>query len=222
LDEATAKRFRKRFVLSASRKGFREFSEDLAHDALIKWLEGIGKHQTVDQATVDAIRGTFGRPSTLGYLAKRAVARPAGSMGEMANISSNAVDPNSEHDFERIIKSLGTTDRAILVLTYVWGFKEIEVGHCFGITESRVSQRLKGIYQGLSRKLEAEERRQGQGSNGEVPQNSQGETSSTHSLEEILRIETNGLECETAFSLANEKFWSVEVDNGEGYPEWFA
>lgn len=37
---------------------------------------------------------------------------------------------------------LGGVERACLVLRFKWGLEEIEIGECFGFTESRASQLL--------------------------------------------------------------------------------
>lgn len=222
MNESDAKRFRKRFIFSATRKGFSEFSEDLAHDSLIKWLEGRGKHQTVDQATVDAIRGAFGRPGSPNYQLKRNVTRPSGSLDAVANKSSGEVLGYHDYDLERIIETLNSSDRAIAVLIYVWGFKELEVGHCFGVTESRISQRLKGIQEKLSREMAREKQREVENLLGELPENGVRETISEETMEKVLREKVEGMEFEAHFGMAEEKFWAMEIANEESFPEWFA
>lgn len=142
MDENTAKRLRKRAVLSAARMGFSQQSEDLAHDAILEWLEGRGQHQTVDQAIIDAVRRTFGRPGFPGHELRRNLEQRAKSLDAVARIPSRSINRDSADDFERLIKPLSSIDRAIVCLNYVWGFKEIEIAAIFGVTESRVSQRI--------------------------------------------------------------------------------
>lgn len=142
MDEATAARLRKRAVLSAARMGFTERSEDLAHDAIVEWLEGRGQHQTVDQAVIDAIRRAFGRPGLPGHELRRNLEQRPKSMDRLARHTSREVDRDSVHDFDRLIRTLEPIQRAIVCLRYVWGFQEIEIAQCFGVSESRISQRL--------------------------------------------------------------------------------
>ncbi len=149
MDESDAARFRKRAVFSAARKGFAQHSEDLAHDALLSWLEGHGKHQTVDQAVGDAIRGAFGRPGTPGHELRGNLEQRAESLDALAYRAVPSIDRDSLTDFERLIKPLESIDRSIVCLRFIWGFNEIEIANLFGITESRVSQRLHAVFSRL-------------------------------------------------------------------------
>lgn len=156
MNEKTAARLRKRAVLSAARMGFTEQSEDFAHDAILEWLEGGGQHQTVDQAVIDAVRRAYGRPGLPGHELRRNLEQRTKSMDALADLPSHSVSRDSVHDFERLIQPLGSVDRAIVCLNYVWGFKEIEIAALFGITESRISQRLS---QAVSRIAQRERKR---------------------------------------------------------------
>lgn len=50
-----------------------------------------------------------------------------------------------------------------MILFYGWGFNEAEIGNLFGISESRVCQRLKRVQEGLSKRIAAQERRESAG-----------------------------------------------------------
>lgn len=158
MNEKTAARLRKRAVLSAARMGFTEQSEDFAHDAILEWLEGGGQHQTVDQAVIDAVRRAYGRPGLPGHQLRRNLEQRPKRMDALARLPGHSVNRDSVHDFERLIQPLGSVDRAIVCLNYVWGFKEIEIAAIFGITESRISQRLSSAVSRIAQR----ERKRGQ------------------------------------------------------------
>ena len=68
-----AKELRKRAIASATRYGFAGSAEDIAQEVLCRFVEGRGKHQTVDQAVIDVIRSEHGRPGLPGHERRRAV-----------------------------------------------------------------------------------------------------------------------------------------------------
>lgn len=177
MDEASAARFRKRAIFSATRRGFTEQSEDLAHDVILSWLEGGGQHQTIDHAVIDAVRRTHGRSGTPGHEQRRNLEQRAERVDALANRPGPAVDRDSCHDFERLIKPLESIDRAIVCLRFIWGFSEIEIASLFGITESRVCQRLGAVFNRLrhvarkgERAPEAGQAGHGEGTDGETNQ----------------------------------------------------
>lgn len=53
-----------------------------------------------------------------------------------------------------LLRNLKPIERAIVILTYEWGFNQSEVGDCFGVTFARIHQRLKTIQEKLSKTLQ--------------------------------------------------------------------
>lgn len=152
-----ATELRQRAILSASAKGFRQQSEDIAHDALLRWLEGFGRHQTVDQAVTDAIRGEFGRPGTPGHEQRRNLEQRYECMDGLARLPSREVTGDPLAEFERIIERLDRGDQTLCRLRFVWGFNEKEIGYLLGVTVSRISQRIRGVCARLQGALLADE-----------------------------------------------------------------
>lgn len=224
MDEETAARLRKRAVLSASRKGFAEHREDLAHDALVSWLEGHGQHQTADQAVTDAIRGAFGRPGTPGFESRRAVERPTESMDALAHVPSHEISRDSSNDFERLIGAvqLEPVDRAVVCLAYVWGFKGREIAHLFGLTEGWASQRLKGIQSRLSQSVEVKELRPLEKKSEKVSPIPQRQSGGQGHSEAVPAKDGDCMELEASSGLAQSQSLEMEGYCEEGIPEWFA
>lgn len=151
MDNEQAKKFRKRAIYSARKYGFGEHAEDLAQEVLCKFAAGQGRHQTIDQATIDAIRGNIGDPRSGNFERQRAAEREYESIEDKAHVA----EPKSNGiDFERYLGMLKGIDRAVVCLRIKWGFTEDEIGHCFDLTESAISLRLKKIMQTLAFELE--------------------------------------------------------------------
>lgn len=162
MDERQAKRFRDRAIFSARKRGFTEQAEDLAQDVLLKFISGSGTGQTVDQAVIDAVRGSLGDSrSHSSELRRNFHLYPIG-MDDLAASEVPRRHPQDRLGFESIIQGLNSTDRAVVCLRFIWGLDGKEIGHCFGVTESRISQRLQRIQAGLSEALSREEQRTGE------------------------------------------------------------
>jgi len=220
-DEEAAK-LRKRAILSATRKGLAEQSEDLAHDSIVRWLEGKGQHQTVEQSIIDSFRGTRRKRDAASPQYRRVEARDDDTMDDLENIPGAPIDRDTDSDFERIIQPLEQNDRIVMVLLYVWGLKLNEIGHCFGISESRVSQRIRGIQERISQTVAGQEQR----SPGEIRQNIQGNELWQGSAEAYLETpcskERQEMERGTYFGLETEESGSLEENSQENFPEWFS
>lgn len=58
-----------------------------------------------------------------------------------------------------MLRHLGVgEERAFFLLRYQYGFKEIEIAGLYGLTESRICQRLAGIHERLQHIVRASER----------------------------------------------------------------
>lgn len=136
--------FRRRAVRAAEKFGALDDAEDLAHAALLRWLEGYGKGQTVSQAVIDAYR--------------KDAHRGAAKVG--SEEYSEAISPSEQThglDYERMTGDLDGRDRAMVKLKYEWGFDGAEIADLFGIDKSRVCQRLKAIEEKVRERLKDEE-----------------------------------------------------------------
>lgn len=208
-DDEAAK-FRRRAIFSAARNGFSEQSEDLAHDVLVNWLEGHGQHQTVDQSVIDAIRRACGRPGTPGFECRRNVERPVDGLDALASRASPQIHPDSDADFERLIEPLESIQRAIVCLRFQWGFSEIEIGRAFGVSQSRISQRLSAA---LSR-IESRERKQGQPR--EIPQELQkrpeGASQGQGGIQEMVCEQASRIPCSAGQEASEALLGTFEQD----------
>jgi RNA polymerase sigma factor (sigma-70 family) len=145
IDRQTAEKILRRAKTSARKRGFGEHADDLAQEVLLSFVEGRGRHQTIDQAVIDAIRRTFGDSRSDHHQLRRACDWKGLTPRVLEIHGKSESDRGCEIGFERIVSLLGGPDRAIIKLRYQWGFREREIGDLFGLTESRISQRLKDI-----------------------------------------------------------------------------
>jgi hypothetical protein len=58
------KKFQNRARYVAIIKGYDQLSDDFAQDVILRFLEGLSKHQTINQMFIDFIRVQFGRHGT--------------------------------------------------------------------------------------------------------------------------------------------------------------
>lgn len=104
---------------SARHYGFSVSQDDIAQEVVCRILEGKGKHQTINQAVIDAIRKDYGRTPR---------ALPPDKV-----LQDNSV-------LQSFVSSLAGVKRSVISLTYEWGFDLKEIGHVLGMTSSRVCQ----------------------------------------------------------------------------------
>lgn len=154
----TAQNFHKRALLSATKFGFAQHREDIAQEVLCRFAAGKGRHQTIDQAVIDVIREDFGRTTLPGFQARSAL-RNASSIVEVSDRPSPLPLPDNRVGFDGFIDLLSGNERTVVVLTYLWGLNEKEIGYCLGVTESRACQIKKGAEARLRKKLSFEEQR---------------------------------------------------------------
>lgn len=129
MDDSTALRLRQRALISARSFGFFDEAEDLAQDAIVRFLEqGFG--QTVDQCVAECLRARYGR-----YGQKN----PPLVQWETLHLS----EPTREDQLWELVDTrvkLKTLERVVFILYGAFGFKLQEVGRILGVTESRCSQ----------------------------------------------------------------------------------
>lgn len=170
IDERTAEKFRKRAEYAATRMGFERDREEISQEVLCRMLEGKHQHSTIDQAVIDVIRKRFGRTGTPGYDKKHALAKSLQAGDGLENLEStignnDGTSLDDRLDIKRAIIEFRGRQRAIIVLRFIWGMNEIEIADIFGVTESRVSQWLKGIQGRLSKRAAQESDSEGEREN---------------------------------------------------------
>lgn len=156
ITKANAAKYHRRAKISAGRKGFNQDADDIAQGVILAMLEGRHQHATIDQAVIDAIRKRYGRPDTAQFAARTAL-RTALPIGKRNSDKLGSVNDgkrlDDRLDIERMVRALKGDERALFVLIYKWGFTYPEAGECFGVSQSRICQRLKIIHAKLVAKI---------------------------------------------------------------------
>lgn len=133
---------------TAEYMGYDSEAQDIAQEVMIKFLVK-GKGQTIDQAIIDVLRRMYGNMRLKSLKAKQRFNNPRDLNLLHDELPSKILSEetfNSQIDFERILNLFDGKDRAMLCLKYYWGLTDDEVGHCFGVNGSRVSQCMKDIH----------------------------------------------------------------------------
>lgn len=68
--------------------------------------------------------------------------------------------PDQFRSLSDLLNGFYGIERAIMILLGQWGMSEVEIGNIFGVSESRISQRLKGIQKRLYARAAAEKSRE--------------------------------------------------------------
>lgn len=161
---------RKRISVSAFKLGIRrrEDIEDCISEITTRMLEGRHQHSTIDQAVIDYLRKQYGSKRTLGS-DPRKVLRPEDTKELHDNIGSDrglfdsskygtlehGIDPWELH---RLV--VGERNKIIFGLIHIWGLNETEIGNLFGVSPSRICQRIKGIQESLQQRVGKKKSRQ--------------------------------------------------------------
>jgi len=151
-----------------SKQDAEEFSQEYALMLFEK-----GWRQTPDQACIDYVRKRFGRTGTVSNIngkgREQSLSHLATTYGEsfIERIIGFEPDPSERREsVERFTDLFEGRDRVIFLLRYKWGFMNNEIGHCFGITESRICQRLtemeKRIQTSVQKKIPRRKQRKGE------------------------------------------------------------
>jgi DNA-directed RNA polymerase specialized sigma24 family protein len=117
----------------AKTMGIPELAQDIAQEVVLGFVENPEKRQSVRNAVIDAIRANFGNSNSLpGQLKQKE------RYG--IQVEQGAEDP-VKNDFDLLGKT-NPQDRAMYILKYKWGLSGVEIGQVFGVSGSRVSQRI--------------------------------------------------------------------------------
>lgn len=117
-------------------------ASDFAQEYVCGVLEGKHRHQTIEQFVIDVLRQRSGRKGSSGYTERQAFVS-AGSIDDIQDsargIYSDDLDARIHRDRNRkFIKSR-------MFELYTEGFSMKEIGEQYGLSEVRVSQKLKVV-----------------------------------------------------------------------------
>lgn len=187
----------------ARRKGYHQHADDFAAEVAIKTIEG--RKASTEQLFVDYLRKEYGDAR---LASGREKMRDRHAMQELAD--TVAASTRNSAALEQLCGGFRIygSSRAILVLYYKWGFHEAEIANCYGVTESRICQRLKEIQSSIYERIKKEESKLSEEAKG--------------ALEEILREEKEGrpeLELRTDQEMARRESRAMERNFGQGYSE---
>lgn len=158
MDDKTAAHLLKRLKASASILGFGSEAEEISQAVLTRMLEGRHKHATCEQAVIDYLRSNYGRKGEPSYDLRQAFTLKRLSFEEYFIEHPGQFgteSPNRSYAFD-ILGYFRGVERAMFLLNHYWGFNEVEIGNLFGVSESRVSQRLQSLQGRLSARIKAE------------------------------------------------------------------
>lgn len=146
----------------ARRKGYKHDAEDFAGWYAGLLLEGKSKHQIIGKAFIDYLRAKYGHKKSNGqkrfnekFKVSIISSRDYDDSYMVGEDELEGFDLAKSHDVlsNRVLNLLTSTERAYIWLMYVWGYSACEISECFGISEGRVSQRMKEIHKKLEEKL---------------------------------------------------------------------
>lgn len=121
-----------------------EDAEDFGAYCVDVWLSG-GEKRDWRHVAIDYLRkhghrtGSRGNSDAMGSLARKRLEEvDEESEREIEQYPVQSRRPDESHSFR--YSGLESRLRVVLVLMYEWGFTELEIGHCLGVSESRVAQ----------------------------------------------------------------------------------
>lgn len=163
-NEKDIKKISKRIRISYQKLSGRiNGSDDCIQEVLKRMLEGKHQHSTIDQAVIDYLRSNYGDKRLSSYIERQKFNNSNSfEPGELENIIGfdDRKQSSNRLDFNECSKWIGNQiDKAILGLYFKWGLNEVEIGHLFGFSESRVSQRLQRVQKCISTRIKIEKSR---------------------------------------------------------------
>jgi len=129
----------------AKAKGFHEHADDFGQEAYLTLSSG--RKAQINDLLIDFIRDTFGDTRYPNSMKNRLEYHTELPTSETIDIS-----PEYRLVWDSIVNILEPKDRVLIVLKYYWGLEQKEIGYALGISEGRVSQRLKEILKDLRKK----------------------------------------------------------------------
>lgn len=192
-------------------RGYPQLADDFSQEAIAKYLQG--RKATFEQLLTDFLRAEYGdtRPHNCNARSRATHGMQSLDTHDFGNlpvaIGSFGRDADGIREY---LGGLEPDQRCIIILRYVWSFREAEIADCFGVTESRICQRLKRIQSCISARIAKEKN---PGANREGPGEMAG----------ILSEETTG-EPQMGFSkdrkMAKRESRGLEEDYETGFDPW--
>lgn len=136
--------FAKRATKYAWRRcGNEQEAKDFGQWATIFYIRG--RKARINQLYVDYLRTNIADSRTKHFELARALSNPVEYKDEINTKSAEHDTIQRRGDFIRVVQKLEPNSQAIIKLYTIWGLNEREIADCFGVTESRISQRIKAL-----------------------------------------------------------------------------
>lgn len=156
------------FIKNKWRGLTQEQREDIVSFATEEWLRGRDPRTSYQFIVVDYLRSHEMRVGIRGP--SDALAQPNRSafdtnFDRFLHYGSDKIE--SGRGFESLIRSCGSLEpheRCIMILRFIWGFNEQEIGNCFSVSASRISQRIGSIQSRIQKALSKDEAKMSEGS----------------------------------------------------------
>jgi hypothetical protein len=137
--------------------GLGDFAEDIAQDVVVTYLEQPGKPQTIQQATIDAVRKIFrdGRSKT--FLIGQALEHHSQLSDSCASLEQPQVPPDVVIDCHYLLSRLSIEDENFMRMRFFNDDLLKDIGKMFGCTEAWASYKLKDLLANLAEKAKDDE-----------------------------------------------------------------
>lgn len=184
--------------------GHAEDAEDASQYVIEARLRG--RKGKVSNILIDYLRGAYGATGVSRRSQRQNHESRAAFSGEgLEVVDSRVPDPGARIDGERELRNLDKVNRAAFILQNQWGFSEVEIGHLFGVTGSRICQKLKGVEGRLSKSQKRKPRSSKEG---------------TRKVEAVERIKRQEVPERAAQTMAREESREVESLDVPCFEEW--
>jgi DNA-directed RNA polymerase specialized sigma subunit len=141
-------------IYKATQKGYPlEWAEDFAQEACERIFHG--RKATVSQLLIDYVRETQGATR---HAENKRIKLELHADGFDDEVLSDPGITGTEPDLLNYLNLLEGDDRAIMALKFAWDMTEPEIGAVFGVSGSRISQKVKEITARLRKRLNNLER----------------------------------------------------------------
>lgn len=140
MDETQIKKLISRAKIVACKKGFKREKDDFSQYAIIKLLAG--RKATLEQLLIDYMRDGYSRKTKKRHFENL----------EYQEWTTPHLDKHfASEGLDQILKILEKVDkssrlRTMIVLKYLWGFKDLEIAYCFNVTQGRISQLMHSAF----------------------------------------------------------------------------
>lgn len=185
-------------------------SEDISQSVLEGYIKRPQSKQTIEQSVIDYLRSNGGRSrGKQRRIDLRSCETDCEKYSQELLYENSGSNRRSLSEFERYLIGFEEKHRCFLVLRYLWAFSEQEIGYCFGISESRVSQVLAGVHATIQKTLSKDE--------ASGPLRAEKTKQEMDKVEQTKRPRLSIYSCT---GLAKSQPVKMETDNETGFDEW--